>query len=333
MSSRPAVTLDAIAAEAGVSKWTVARVLNGENKETWPSAKARAEQIRAIATRLGYRPNTAAKAVRTGRFGAIGLVFGVHSTLWLPPGLLRQLQRHAAEADWNLLVSTFTPEQLASDELLPKLLRELAVDGLVLDLIDQDLTALDAILRRHRIPAVALNVDRPHDCVRFDDHAGFAQAVARLAAHGLERIGYRGQEPADESHYSLRHRIAGYRAGMAAAGLAEDLLLLPGGKDPERLATLRRWLDRPDRPQAVLAQSGREATEVYAAALQLGLKLPRDLQLVTTSDGSLDLPGFEPEILLLDQRPMAAAAIAMLQRKIAEPERPQPTEAIPLKHE
>ncbi len=47
------VTLDQIAAAAGVSKWTVARVLNGETKECWPRVKARADYARQGASADG----------------------------------------------------------------------------------------------------------------------------------------------------------------------------------------------------------------------------------------------------------------------------------------
>lgn len=56
------VTLDAVAAQAGVSRDTVSRVLNGRTKEIWPSMVQRAERIRRIAVEMGYRPHAAALA-------------------------------------------------------------------------------------------------------------------------------------------------------------------------------------------------------------------------------------------------------------------------------
>jgi DNA-binding LacI/PurR family transcriptional regulator len=45
---------------------TVSNVLNGKNKENWPSTARRAAKIREIAEKMNYRPNAAAKAVVTG---------------------------------------------------------------------------------------------------------------------------------------------------------------------------------------------------------------------------------------------------------------------------
>ncbi|HAI10107.1 MAG TPA: hypothetical protein DCM28_00255, partial [Phycisphaerales bacterium] len=66
--------LEMIAAEAGVSKHTVARVLNGKTKEVWPSTIKRADHIRKLAAKHGYRTNAAASAIRTKRFNANGLL-------------------------------------------------------------------------------------------------------------------------------------------------------------------------------------------------------------------------------------------------------------------
>ena len=58
-------TMKDIAVEAGVSIKTVSRILNGENKENWPSSIRRAQQIRDIANRLNFRPNAMARTMRT----------------------------------------------------------------------------------------------------------------------------------------------------------------------------------------------------------------------------------------------------------------------------
>jgi DNA-binding LacI/PurR family transcriptional regulator len=71
-------TLEEIAREAGVSRYTVSNVLRGRNKENWACTVERAERIRGIAERLNYRPNAAAVATATGRFGASGLLASRH---------------------------------------------------------------------------------------------------------------------------------------------------------------------------------------------------------------------------------------------------------------
>ncbi|HEX4249497.1 MAG TPA: LacI family DNA-binding transcriptional regulator, partial [Pseudonocardia sp.] len=65
------VTIQEVARAAQVSPSTVSNVLNGRDSRMLPATKLRVEQ--AI-ERLGYRPNRAARQLRTGRIQLIGLV-------------------------------------------------------------------------------------------------------------------------------------------------------------------------------------------------------------------------------------------------------------------
>lgn len=69
------VTLKEIAAQAGVSIYTVSRVLNGKNKEAYQPAIKRAEKIREVAREMGFIPNASARAMRrSGQTKVIGLL-------------------------------------------------------------------------------------------------------------------------------------------------------------------------------------------------------------------------------------------------------------------
>ena len=59
-----------VAREASVSGQTVSRVSNGRNNV---DAETR-ERVLAAMRKLGYRPNSAARALRTGRFHSIGVI-------------------------------------------------------------------------------------------------------------------------------------------------------------------------------------------------------------------------------------------------------------------
>lgn len=59
-----------IAAKAGVSRATVSRVLNGDDRVH----SDRAQAVIEAANKLGYRTNRAARALSTGRTGQIAVV-------------------------------------------------------------------------------------------------------------------------------------------------------------------------------------------------------------------------------------------------------------------
>ena len=70
MRRRPQITIDVVAAEAGVSASTVSHVLNGR-ADTARISRSTSERVRDAARRLGYTPNHAARSLRRQRTGII----------------------------------------------------------------------------------------------------------------------------------------------------------------------------------------------------------------------------------------------------------------------
>ena len=73
MRRRPQITIDVVAAEAGVSASTVSHVLNGRSDTARISA-ATSQRVRDAASRLGYTPNHAARSLRRQRTGIISVL-------------------------------------------------------------------------------------------------------------------------------------------------------------------------------------------------------------------------------------------------------------------
>src|SRR5689334_8171764 len=65
-----------VAAAAGVSITTVSDALNGKGR----LPELTRQHVRDTADRLGYRPSAAARTLRTGRSGVIGLIITVCAT-------------------------------------------------------------------------------------------------------------------------------------------------------------------------------------------------------------------------------------------------------------
>ena len=73
--SKEKVTVADIARRVGMSKSAVAKVLH-DNRSTIRVWKEKAELIRKVADEMHYRPNTVARALRSGRTGLLGIVLG-----------------------------------------------------------------------------------------------------------------------------------------------------------------------------------------------------------------------------------------------------------------
>ena len=324
----PRVTISQIAKEAGAAKSTVSCVLNGKFKESGASA-ARIAVIQEVAGRLNYRPSAAARAMRTGRFNAIGLVLSAQPgrispfvDLWL--GLLGDLRQR----NLSMTVASLPDESLTSEGLVPRMLGEWAVDGLLVDSVREAPERMIELIRLHHIPSVWLNTRMEKDCVYPDDVGATRMAVEHLLALGHRRIAYLTYTPT--AHYSHHDRAEGYTQAMRVAGLEPRVLRSPTHVQPnDRLEPSRRLLAAPDRPTAIITYGIDDALPLLVAALGQGLQVPDDLSLITIHPGSANFTGLPMTTLVIPAAAMGRAALVMLIEKIADPEREQPAQAVP----
>jgi len=312
-------TLDDVARAAGVSKVTVSNVLNGRNKEAYPSAVRRADEIRHIAASLGYRPNAAAKSVRTGRFGAVGLLLSsepnasvMFDVAWR--SILGALHEH----DLHLNVGDLPDDKLTDERFVPKLLRELAADGLLINYIADIPPQMDRLIRRHRIPSVWMNARLEADCVFPDDRGNAYAATRRLLEMGHTRVAY--LDLSVSSHYSAAEREAGYSEAMAEAGLTPRPQRAEGATGPDAWqARCSAFLAAPGRPTAVLTYEAYHAVPLYVAALRAGLDVPRDLSILTFHHQPVGTLGIPMDTMEIPAAAMGEQAVRMLYRRMEQP--------------
>jgi LacI family transcriptional regulator len=321
-------TLDAIATKAKASKSTVSYVLRGKAKEGRVSPQ-RAAEILAVAQRLGFRPNAAAMAVSTGRFGCVALVQSIsptHSNL--PAGVVHGVQQVLRPLDMHLMLAELPDQQLVDDGYVPKILRQLMADGLLINYTHDAPDRMVELLERHQIPSIWMNIKRSADCIFPDDYGAGAAATRRLIEMGHRHIAY--ADLTVSSHYSVADRQRGYVDAMREAGLEPMLWLeqVPPVTDPRqgqqdgRLDVARRWLARADRPTAVLTYAGNTAVPMQHAALMAGLRIPQDLSLVTFGDWIVNPLGIPITTMMVRMNHVGAEGVRMLLQKIEAPNQP-----------
>jgi len=319
-------SLKKIAARAGYSFQAVSQALNG----TGALKDSTRTHILEVARRMGYRPNGFARAVRTGRFGNVGLLLStVKLFSYLDDEFLDGVHDALAERNYHLTVAKLPDAELTSGERVPKLLRELAVDGLLVNYthgIPQDMIEL---LKAHGVPSVWVNSRQRADCVFPDDAAAAEDATSRLLRLGHERVAFIdmfGRKTPDR-HYSIEERRAGYRRAMRAAGLSPRVI----GCDLARDDWISTWLDARARPTAVVTYSLALCVPVIVAAERRGLRVPEDLSVITFASGHAQRVGLEPTTVRHPWRRVGEQAVAMLERKIARPHKKRPS--VPVSYE
>jgi DNA-binding LacI/PurR family transcriptional regulator len=328
-------TIATIAAHMGLSRATVTHVLNGRAAEQRIRPETQ-QRVLKVAHELGYRANAAARAIRASRFGSIALIQSLRGQ-YLPNELLYGLTKAIAALDMQVVL-TQVPDVVIDDEAyLPQTMRELSVDGVLINRhVGFSQSYLDFI-HRLGIPAVSLNVKQEFDCVHPDDLMGGRIATEFLLRLGHERIAYVDTEEPENKHYSKHDRRMGYDQAMTSAGKSPQIYWLPKewqvpgqpGMD-QRVEAARLLLVCDDRPTAVLAYELAEAMAVVHAAHLLGLRIPQDLSIIQFHH-SMDDRFFIPMQTVSNvMTEVGVQAVEMLLEMIANPSEARPARVIPV---
>ncbi|HIZ35172.1 MAG TPA: LacI family transcriptional regulator [Candidatus Ruania gallistercoris] len=210
------VTLDDVAAAAGVSRSTASRAINGGTKVS-PAAQAAVDDA---VTRLGYAPNPAARSLVTRRTGSIALVLPEPDARILSDpflaGLLRGVSDGLSGTDLQLVL--LLARRGEAPGRTARYLRNGHVDGAIVASHHAD-DQLEDQLADGRLPAVFIG--RPFtDCglhyVDTDNEAGGVLAARRLLDRGCRRLGTI-TGPMDMP--ASVDRLEGWRRTVTGAGL------------------------------------------------------------------------------------------------------------------
>lgn len=285
--TRPRVTLSTIAEHLGVSRSTVS---NAYNHPDQLSAELR-DRILAVADELGYAgPDPAARSLRQGRAGAIGLV--QKNLQWAVSDAANQLLLAgvAEVCEQHGLALVLIPLGRPDGDTMD-VLRSTALDGVIAHCDGLDLERRKA-LRDRRLPLVIVDgvPDADADFVGVDDVGGAEAAARHLLELGHRRIAIVGIGARDGSATTVsRWRMEGYGRALASYGLSlADTTVVEfnrstqeSGRDAAALL-----LDADPRPTAILAMSDEVAAGVIHVARERGLDVPAQLSVVGFDDSS-----------------------------------------------
>lgn len=323
----PRPTLQRIADLAGTDRGTVSRVLNGKAAE-YHIGTGLAERVRTVAEELQYVPNAFARALQAGRFDSVALLMSTEQQRsYLAVRLLDGLHDELARSDLHLTVARIPDDRLSSAGYLPKILRTLMVDGLLINYTHRLPPHLETAMEEGRLPAVWINSVRATDAVYPDNRAAARRAVESLIAEGHRRIAYldafHPRHAGDEVHYSARDRLAGYQDAMRAAGLPE-VIACSGDRaaGAEWAAPLAPHLRGPERLTAVLTYWVTQVPSLRRVAADAGLHPERDLAVVAFAAEDEEHRCFGARLMIEPQYAMGIEAARLLLARIGRPGKP-----------
>ena len=265
-----------VAKHAGVSAQTVSRVSNGHSNVD-PLTR---ERVVASMQALGYRPNSAARALRRGRFRAIGVImftlrtFGNMSTL-------NAIATEAARADYSVTLLPVREATLGQVSGAYSRLSEAAVDGVII-IFEAHLLDEAEFTLPPGLPVVVIdsNAGDEYTVVDTDQADGARQATEHLLDLGHRQVWHIA---GPESSFSAMRRMEYWRLTLEEAGITPPPVLY-GDWSTDAGYRHGLTLGKRDDVTAIFAGNDQMALGLMRALHELGRDVPGDISVVGFDD-------------------------------------------------
>lgn len=220
-----------IAKRAGVDRSVVSKVLSGRMGKT-SVRKELEEKILAAAQELGYQPNLAAQAVKTGKFNSIAMIMSNHSERsYAPSDLINSLHDELARNNKHLSLARIEDEKLEDPDYIPQILKTLMSDGLIVNYTHHIPMRLIELLHDSVLPVIWLNQRRRFDAIYPNNLKASEELTQKLIEKGHRNIAYFDADVSEKNlshfHFSDQDRFKGYMSAMKKAGLEPEVRLPP----------------------------------------------------------------------------------------------------------
>jgi DNA-binding LacI/PurR family transcriptional regulator len=310
-----AVSMSDVARHAGVSQRTVSNVVN-DYVHVSPATRAR---VQASLDALGYRPNTAARRLRTGRTGTVTLAVPTFQERYFAD-LAESVIAAARARGTTVLVETTGGRHDIELELL-RGGGEVLTDGVIMSAV-----ALRRTDQRSTHPVVLVGDREPGSTI---DHVGIKNreaaqaAVTHLLDTGRQRILLLGANHGPKRSYQLRRQ--GYQSALKKYDLELDPSLIVDCDWTTAAAAdaiTRTFADL--RPDGIFAMNDSAALGALRALHRDKIDVPGDVSVIGFDgivESSLSTPTLSTIAPLLGD--IASTALDLLEEQLDENHVPQ----------
>ena len=280
---RRRATIGDVARLAGVSNGAVSLAVSGQAGV----ADSTRERLIAAADELSWRPSIGARAMRSSKAFAVGLILARDPALLgadpFFPSFIAGVESELAPVGYSLVLQVVRDDQTAVSEAYRRLAREGRVDGVFLTDLRRDDPRLPVV---QELGLRAIAVGKPSGrstlpSIGIDDRVGIREAVAHLVLLGHRRIAFVG---GTRGYVHSASRQTAWRDGLRSAGLPVGPAIAADFTAAGGAAATTRLLDTADRPTAIIYANDLMAIAGMSVAAQLGIDVPAGLSIVGFDD-------------------------------------------------
>ncbi|MFW3580126.1 catabolite control protein A [Staphylococcus caprae] len=274
------VTIYDVAREARVSMATVSRVVNG-NQNVKPETR---NKVNEVIKKLNYRPNAVARGLASKRTTTVGVIIPDISNVYYSQ-LARGLEDIATMYKYHSIISNSDNDPEKEKEIFNNLLSK-QVDGIIFlgGTISEEIKEL---INQSSVPVVVSGTNGKDDHIA-SVNIDFKQAAEEAAQHMFEQGATKfALVGGDYSKKAQDDVLQGLTKVLDQHQLELDEALHFSGKESykEGIKAFERLQD--NMPDAILSISDEQAIGILHSALDAGVKVPVDLQIVSFNNTRL----------------------------------------------
>lgn len=291
------IKLSDIAKKLDVSSVTVSKALRGHPDISTETVK----KVKAIAKELGYVPNFMARNLSSKNSKMIGVIVPkiVH---FFFSTVIESIYDAAFENGYEILL-TVSQENPEREILHIQSLLSMRVDGLIISVTENtiDYTIFDTI-RKMGLPITFIDRIIPlkeFNSIVTDDYVGAVLATEQAIKVGYSKLGTIG----GYQHTNIgRDRLKGFKDTLKKHKLSiyPEKIVLGGFGEIDGYKGFMKLYSSGNLPEFILAVSFPVALGIYKAAQELGLKIPRDFDIICFGNGGVN-QFLSPKMTIVDQ--------------------------------
>lgn len=318
-----------IANALNVSKTTISFILNGRAQEKRISSEL-IERVMKYVAEVGYKPNSLAKSLRTGKSNTIGLMVEDISNPFFA-SIARLIEDRAYKNGYKIIYCSTDNDTHKTRELID-MFRDRHVDGYIMappEGIEEDIQSLindgmPVVLFDRHLPKVNT------DFVEVDNYFGAYNATKHFIEQGFKKIAF---VTFLSSQTQMVDRVKGYEEAIKSENLEAVVKEIAFNQNDELiLEPLRDFLKTHQDIDAILSGNNHLGICCLKIMKELNIQVHSDIALISFDDHDV----FElhsPSISAIAQ-PVEAIAdnvITVLLKKLSALSIPEKSQAIILK--
>lgn len=266
------MTITEIAKMAGVAPATVSRYLN----EGYVSEQKR-EIIRQVIEKTGYKPQSSARAMRTGKSNLIAVIVPKLDSESIS-NMVNGITASLASSGYNPIIANTSNSTEKELEFL-RIFKDGDADGVILTatVLTQEHYK---IMRSYNKPVIVLaQYDKHNSCVYYDDFDAAYKVVSHMANRGCKKIANISVLKSDKS--AGEARIEGFKQALADNHLkyTDSLMIESGFNIGDGYTAMQDLIDRGAEFDGVFCATDSIAFGANSCLADNGFKVPDQVKI------------------------------------------------------